>query len=104
MGGRIGYSAATGIMVILLCWFGTISLMLALIPIVAISADPALHRHADRLAGLPGDAQEPRAGDRPALVPHLAAWGMTQINNALAAAGTIVAALSARSWPISSAR
>ena len=28
MGGRIGYSAATGVMVILLCWFGTISLML----------------------------------------------------------------------------
>ncbi len=36
MGGRIGYSAATGIMVIVLCWFGTISLMLALIPTVAI--------------------------------------------------------------------
>jgi cell division protein FtsB len=33
MGGRIGYSAATGIMVIVLCWFGTISLMLALIPL-----------------------------------------------------------------------
>ena len=37
MGGRIGYSAATGIMVIVLCWFGIISLMLALIPVVAIS-------------------------------------------------------------------
>src|SRR5947199_4950919 len=36
MGGRIGYSAATGIAVILLCWFGTISVMLALIPTVAI--------------------------------------------------------------------
>ena len=31
MGGRIGYSAATGLMVILLCWFGTISVMLALL-------------------------------------------------------------------------
>ncbi|MCP6755924.1 regulator, partial [Klebsiella pneumoniae] len=30
MGGRIGYSAATGIVVILLCWFGTISVMTAL--------------------------------------------------------------------------
>jgi len=29
-------SAGAGIMVILLCWFGTISLMLALIPSVAI--------------------------------------------------------------------
>src|SRR5438128_2365401 len=37
MGGRIGYSAATGVMVIVLCWFGTISLMLDLIPVVAIS-------------------------------------------------------------------
>ena len=36
MGGRIGYSAATRIFVILLCWFGTISLMLAIIPAVAI--------------------------------------------------------------------
>ena len=63
MGGRIGYSAATGIVVILLCWFGIISLMLSLIPTVAISADPALHRHADRLAGVPGNAEEPRSGD-----------------------------------------
>ena len=37
MGGRIGYSAATGVMVIVLSWFGIISLMLALIPVVAIS-------------------------------------------------------------------
>ena len=37
MGGRIGYSAATGLMVILLSWFGVISLMLAIIPVVAIS-------------------------------------------------------------------
>ena len=37
MGGRIGYSAATGIMVIVLSWFGIISLLLALVPVVAIS-------------------------------------------------------------------
>ena len=37
MGGRIGYSAATGVMVIVLCWFGIISLLLALVPLVAIS-------------------------------------------------------------------
>ena len=37
MGGRIGYSAATGVMVIILSWFGIISLMLAVIPVVAIS-------------------------------------------------------------------
>ena len=37
MGGRIGYSAATGVMVIVLSWFGVISLLLAVIPVVAIS-------------------------------------------------------------------
>ena len=36
MGGRIGYSAATGVMVIVLTWFGIIALMMALIPVVAI--------------------------------------------------------------------
>ena len=58
MGGRIGYSAAHrrhGDPA--RRWFGIISLMLALIPVVAISADPALHRHADRLAGVPGNAR-----------------------------------------------
>jgi AGZA family xanthine/uracil permease-like MFS transporter len=52
MGGRIGYSAATGLMVIILCWYGTISVISALIPTVSI-----------------------------------ANWGLTMINNALAAAG-----------------
>ena len=37
MGSRIGYSAATGVMVIILSWFGIIWLMTALIPVVAIS-------------------------------------------------------------------
>lgn len=37
IGGRIGYSAATGIMVILLSWLGIIAVMMSLIPIVAIA-------------------------------------------------------------------
>src|SRR6187551_1457628 len=37
MGGRIGYSAATGLMVLVLSWLGIISVMMALIPVVAIS-------------------------------------------------------------------
>ena len=37
MGGRIGYSAATGVMVILLSWLGVISVMVSLVPVVAIS-------------------------------------------------------------------
>src|SRR4029077_14828590 len=37
IGGRIGYSAATGIVVLILSWFGIISVLLALVPVVAIS-------------------------------------------------------------------
>src|SRR4029077_6593453 len=36
MGGRIGYSAATGIVVLSLTCFGIVSLMMAVIPVVAI--------------------------------------------------------------------
>lgn len=93
MGGRIGYSAATGIAVILLCWFGTISLMLALIPAIAIL--PILLY----IAMLIGSQafQETPARHAPAivlsLVPHIAHWGLTLINGALAAAGTVVGTL-----------
>jgi AGZA family xanthine/uracil permease-like MFS transporter len=94
MGGRIGYSAATGLMVILLCWFGTISVMLALIPAVAIV--PIL-LYIAMLIGSQAFQETPKA-HAPAiilsLVPHLAAWAMVLINGALAAAGTIVPALS----------
>src|SRR6185295_5080034 len=37
MGGRIGYSAATGLVVIVLSFFGVIALLSSLIPLVAIS-------------------------------------------------------------------
>jgi AGZA family xanthine/uracil permease-like MFS transporter len=93
MGGRIGYSAATGIMVIVLCWFGTISLMLALIPTVAIL--PIL-LYIGMLIGSQAFQETPKSHAPAivlALVPHLANWGLTQINNSLAAAGTVVAAL-----------
>jgi AGZA family xanthine/uracil permease-like MFS transporter len=93
MGGRIGYSAGTGIMVILLCWFGTISVMLALIPSVAIL--PIL-LYIGMLIGSQSFQETPRS-HAPAIVlafvPHLANWGITQINNSLAAAGTVVGAL-----------
>src|SRR6476619_2718392 len=93
MGGRIGYSAATGIMVIVLSWFGMISVLLALVPVVAIL--PIL-LHIGMLIGSQAFQETPRS-HAPAivlsLVPHLANWGLTQINNALAAAGTVVATL-----------
>ena len=65
MGGRIGYSAATGVMVLVLTWLGIVALVSEPDPGGRDPADPALHRHADRLAGLPGDAEEPCAGDHP---------------------------------------
>src|SRR6202790_1150789 len=95
MGGRIGYSAGTGVMVILLCWLGTISVMLALIPTVGIL--PIL-LYIGMLIGSQAFQENPKSHS-PAivlsLVPHLANWGVTMINGALAASGTVVAALSA---------
>jgi len=95
MGGRLGYSAATGVMVILLCWFGTISVMLALIPVVAIL--PIL-LYIGMLIGAQAFQETPKR-HAPAIVlsltPHLAAWAIVLINGALAAAGTIVPALGA---------
>src|SRR6201990_1358580 len=93
MGGRIGYSAATGIMVVVLSWFGIISVLLALVPVVAISpillyigmlmtaqafkTTPLKHAPAIALA----------------FTPHLAAWAKLQIDTMLAstmaAAGTV---------------
>lgn len=73
MGGRIGYSAATGLMVIVLAWFGIISLLLALIPVVAIS--PIL-LYIGMLIGAQAFQTTP-AKHAPAIVlaitPHLAA-------------------------------
>lgn len=93
MGGRIGYSAGTGIFVIILCWCGVISGMLALIPTVAIL--PIL-LYIGMLIGSQAFQETPKA-HAPAiilgLVPHLAAWATVQINGSLAAAGTIMPAL-----------
>ncbi len=93
MGGRIGYSAATGIMVIILSWFGIISLMMALIPVVAIS--PIL-LYIGMLIGAQAFQETPK-NHAPAivlaLVPHVAAWGKLQIDNSLQAAGTTAAAV-----------
>ncbi len=93
MGGRIGYSAATGLFVIALCWLGTISVMLALVPAVAIL--PIL-LYIGMLIGSQAFQETPKS-HAPAvilsLVPHMAAWAIVAINGALAAAGTIVPAL-----------
>jgi AGZA family xanthine/uracil permease-like MFS transporter len=90
MGGRIGYSAATGVMVIVLCWFGVIAVLLALVPVVAIS--PIL-LYIGMLIGAQAFKTTPPA-HAPAVVlgllPHLAAWAKTLIDGALGAAGAQV--------------
>jgi AGZA family xanthine/uracil permease-like MFS transporter len=93
MGGRIGYSAATGLMVIVLSWLGIIAVMVALVPVVAIS--PIL-LYIGMLIGSQAFQETPKS-HAPAIVlsltPHLAAWGKLQIDNALSAAGTNASAV-----------
>ena len=93
MGGRIGYSAVTGIVVLVLTCLGIISVLSALIPVIAIlpillyigmligsqAFQETPHRHAPAIVL--------------ALLPQIAAWGKTQIDNALGAAGTSAAAI-----------
>ena len=87
VGGRIGYSLATGIAIALVCFLGLTALLLAVIPLVAIlpillyiglvigaqafQASPASHAPAVVLA----------------LIPNIAEWAKTQVDGALAAAG-----------------
>jgi AGZA family xanthine/uracil permease-like MFS transporter len=93
MGGRIGYSAATGIMVIVLSWFGVIALLLALVPVVAIL--PIL-LYIGMLIGAQAFQTTPKS-HAPAIVlaltPHLAAWAKTLMDGALGAAGTSAATI-----------
>jgi AGZA family xanthine/uracil permease-like MFS transporter len=88
VGGRIGYSLATGVVIATVLFLGLTALFLAIIPLVAIlpillfiglvigaqafQASPANHAPAVVLA----------------LVPNIAIWGKTQVDNALGAAGT----------------
>jgi AGZA family xanthine/uracil permease-like MFS transporter len=93
MGGRIGYSAATGIAVIALTWLGIVSVMLALIPTIAIL--PIL-LFIGMLIGSQAFQETPKR-HAPAIVlsltPHLAHWAVTLMTGALAGSGTILATL-----------
>ena len=93
VGGRIGYSLATGVAIALVCFFGLTALLLAVIPLVAIlpillyiglvigaqafQASPSRHAPAVILA----------------LIPNIAEWAKTQVDGALGAAGTSAAAV-----------
>lgn len=93
MGGRIGYSAATGVTILVLSLFGILAIVSALIPLVAIA--PIL-LYIGMLIGSQA-FQETKKSHAPAivlaLVPHVAAWGKLQIDSALQAAGTNAAAV-----------
>ncbi len=88
MGGRTGYSAATGILMLALTWLGVVALLMAIIPSVALL--PIL-LYIGMLIGAQAFQETPH-NHAPAivlaLVPQIAAWGKTQIDNALGAAGT----------------
>jgi AGZA family xanthine/uracil permease-like MFS transporter len=93
MGGRIGYSAVTGITMLVLCWLGIIAVFSSAIPLVAIS--PIL-LYIGMLIGSQAFQESPKSHAPAiivALVPHLAAWGKLQIDTVLGAAGTNAAAV-----------
>ena len=88
MGGRIGYSAATGVMVLVLSWLGIVALISSLIPVVALL--PIL-LYIGMLIGSQAFQESPRSHAPAiilAMVPQIAAWGKSQIDGALHAAGT----------------
>ncbi|HEY0341952.1 MAG TPA: hypothetical protein VGC34_14190, partial [Steroidobacteraceae bacterium] len=91
MGGRLGYSAATGIVMLLLCSLGILSTIVALVPVIAIL--PIL-LYIGMLIGSQA-FQETPPSHAPAivlaLVPQIASWAKTQVDNALGAAGTTAA-------------
>ena len=88
MGGRLGYSAATGIVMLVLCCFGILSTITALVPVISIL--PIL-LYIGMLIGSQA-FQETPAAHAPAiilaLIPQIASWAKSQIDNALGAAGT----------------
>ena len=95
VGGRIGYSLATGVAIALVCFLGLTALLLKVIPLVAIlpillyiglvigaqafQASPASHAPAVVLA----------------IIPNIAEWAKINIDGALGAAGTSAAQLGA---------
>jgi len=93
IGGRVGYSVATGVMVLVLTWLAIVPLLLTIIPVVAII--PIL-LYIGALIGAQAFQATPRSHAPAiifALVPNLAAWGKVQIDGALGAAGTNAAAV-----------
>jgi len=88
MGGRVGYSLGTGLLVLVVTVLGVISLLLSVIPVIAIL--PIL-LYIGALITAQAFQTTPRSHAPAiaiALVPHLAAWAKVQVDGALGAAGT----------------
>jgi AGZA family xanthine/uracil permease-like MFS transporter len=87
VGGRIGYSLATGGLVIVVTLLNIVPVLLNLIPLVAIL--PIL-LYIGALIGAQAFQATPRHHAPAiilALIPHFAAWGKSQVDGALTAAG-----------------
>jgi AGZA family xanthine/uracil permease-like MFS transporter len=91
VGGRIGYSLATGVCTGLVCLLGLIALLLAVIPLVAIL--PIL-LYIGVVIGAQAFQVSPREHAPAvvlALIPNIASWAQTTVDGALTAAGTSAA-------------
>jgi adenine/guanine/hypoxanthine permease len=88
VGGRIGYSLATGVVISIVCFTGLTALLLAVVPLVSIL--PIL-LYIGLVIGAQAFESTP-ARHAPAVIlamlPNIASWAQNQIDGALAAAGT----------------
>lgn len=90
VGGRSGYSLATGIMVLVVTILGLIPVLLSIIPLVAIL--PIL-LYIGALIGAQAFQATPRSHAPAvvlAMIPHFASWAQGQVDGVLTAAGTSV--------------
>ena len=89
IGGRVGYSVATGVMVLVLTWLSIVPLLLGVIPVVAII--PIL-LYIGAMIGAQAFQATPRSHAPAiifALIPNLAAWAKVQIDGALNAVNAL---------------
>jgi adenine/guanine/hypoxanthine permease len=88
VGGRIGYSLATGGVIAVVCFLGLTALLLAIVPLVAIL--PILLYIGLVIGAQAFEATPSRYAPAVilAMLPNIANWAQSQIDGALSAAGT----------------
>jgi AGZA family xanthine/uracil permease-like MFS transporter len=93
VGGRIGYSLATGVVIGVICFLGITALLLAIVPLVTIL--PILLYIGLVIGAQAFEATPPRHAPAVilALLPNIANWTQSQIDGALGAAGTTAQAV-----------